>query len=317
MTVRAIPKPTGLSVTCVAPARDGVFVAGYIETDPTKESPYKLYLVQRGFAHDLGEVPFPIALVADGAGGALLGTHGGLWACTTSGVRCIDERMVSVVVCNEHHAYWASAGDVLRVPLAGGPVEVIERSRARITALAHHRDTLYWIAADKPIPPPEILPGGFAVLGLDDAPRTLVTRAADGGVHRMPLVKLMITEILVDDRGVMALTRGGAPEQFDGRVLHAAPGAATWNVVASGRKLPTLLTAIAGGAAWSYRLEIGYVIEASVGGRVVTLLERPNAQLNDLVADGGELLIAEQRLERLRSGATLVTSEHSLLAMRL
>jgi hypothetical protein len=134
---------------------------------------------------------------------------------------------------------------------------------------------------------------------------------------RTPLVRLRVTEVAADDTGVFVLTRGGVPEGFDGRVLRVAHGGSLWDVLATGRKLPSQLKPIPGGMAWTYEIPLGYVVEAFVNGGLVTLFERREARLTQLTVDGDRLVFAEQRLKRLPIGAILVTSEARVLSVQL
>jgi hypothetical protein len=315
-----VAKPANLSVIQVAAAGDRMFVTGYLpgEPRPDDHEPWQLYVLERGIARVIVEcLPFPSGLVCDGTGGALCGTREGLWSCTATTARQIDERPVIVMVRDERYVYWAVKGEVLRMPLAGGAIDVLHRVADRITTLAEHRGALYWVGAVGELPPPTMLPGNFAILPLDDAPRALIVRPASGGPPaRMPLLNLLPSAIAVDDTGMFAATRGGAPEQFDGHVLRIPHGGSAWQVIATGRKLPSRLQRIPRGVVWSYRIPFGYVVEAFIDNRLVPLFERQNAQLEDLSVDGDLLVFAEKRLERVPLGV-LVTSDCTLHSVQL
>lgn len=317
--MRIVAKPADLSVIQVAAAGERMFVTGFLPEAPRPDDrePWQLYVLERGVARVLVEcLPFPSALICDGTGGALCGTREGLWSCTATAARQIDERPVVVMVRDERSLYWAAKGEVLRMPLAGGAIDVLHRVTDRITTLAQHRGALYWIGAAGELPPPTML-GDFAILPLDDAPRALVMQPATGGpLARMPLLKLLPSAIAVDDTGVFAVTRGGLPEQFDGHVLRIPHGGSAWQVIATGRRLPSQLQLIPRGVVWSYEIPLGYVVEAFIDGRLVPLFERQNTQLKDLSVDGDRLVFAEQRLERIPLGV-YVTSDCTVLSVRL
>jgi hypothetical protein len=315
-----VAKPADLSVIQVAAAGDRMFVTGFMSGAPRSDDrePWQLYVLERGVARVVVEcLPFPSALICDGTGGALCGTREGLWSCTATTARQVDERRVVVMVRDERYVYWAVKGEILRMPLAGGAIDVLHRVADRITTLAQHRGALYWIGAAGELPPPTMLPGNFAILPLDDAPRALIMRPATGGPPtRIPLMKLLLSAITVDDTGVFAVTRGGAPEQFDGHVLRIPRGGSAWQVIATGRKLPSQLQPIPRGVVWSYQTPLGYVVEAFIDSRLVPLFERQNAQLKDLSVDGDLLVFAEQRLERVPLGVR-VTSDCTVLSVQL
>jgi hypothetical protein len=315
-----VAKPANLSVIQVAAAGDQMFVTGYMPGAQRSDDrePWQLYVLERGIARVVVErLPFPSALICDGTGGALCGTCEGLWSCTATTARRVDERPVIVMARDERYVYWAVKGEILRMPLAGGAIDVIHRVADRITTLAQHRGALYWIGATGELPPPTMLPGNFAILPLDDAPRALTIRPATGGPPaRMPLLNLLLSAIAVDDTGVFAVTRGGAPEQFDGHVLRIPHGGSAWQVIATGRKLPSWLQPIPRGVVWSYQIPLGYVVEAFIDNRLVPLFERQNAKLEDLSVDGDLLVFAEKRLERVPMGVC-VTSDCTLLSVQL
>ena len=270
MMIMILAKPADLGVSYLAAAGDRIFIAGYTvsESSPNDRAQWQLYVLENGVARVIVDaLPIPTALIGDGAGGALCGTIEGLWSCTAAAGRRVDERPVSAMVLDERHVSWAAKGAILQMPLAGGAIEVLHRSADRIRTLAQHRGALYWIGAAGELPPPTILPGNFAILPLDEAPRALIVRPATGGPPtRTPLAKLPLTEVAVDDTGVFAVTRGGLPEQFDGHVLRVAHGGSSWDVLATGRKLPSQLRPIPGGVVWSYEISLGYVVEAFVHG---------------------------------------------------
>ena len=82
---------------------------------------------------------------------------------------------------------------------------------------------------------------------------------------------------------MFAVTRGGAPEQFDGRVLRIPHGGSAWQVIATGRKLPSQLQPIPRGVVWSYEIPLGYVVEAfrpacrAIGGALAQRARRGRA----------------------------------------
>lgn len=320
--MRIVAKPADLSVIQVVAAGERMFIAGFIpgrsRADDDEVEPWQLYLLESGVVRVLvDQLPFPRGMVGDGAGGALCGTDDGVWSCTATGARQIHDQRVVAMVRDERHAYWATRGEILRMPLAGGAIEVLHRFAERITTFALHRATLYWIGADGELPPPTMLTSNFAILPLDEAPRALIIRPAAGGAPtRMPLLHLMLTEIAVDDTGVFAVTRGGAPDDFDGHVLHIPHGGSGWQTIATRRRLPAQLQPIPRGMVWSYQVPLGYIVEAIIDGCLVTLFERRNARLDDLTVDGDRLVFAEQRLERVSLGVR-VTSDCSLLSVPL
>jgi hypothetical protein len=316
-----VTKPADLAVIRVVVVGERMFIAGYVPGTwraGDDEEPWQLYVLERGAVRVLVDrLPYPRGLVGNGAGGALCGTDDGLWSCTATEARQVDARPVVVMVRDERTLYWATKGEILRMPLAGGAIEVLHRFAERITTLALHRGALYWVGAAGELPPPTMLPGGFAILPLDDAPRALIVRPETGGrPTRMPFVNLMLTAIAVDSTGVFGVTRGGAPERFDGHVLRVPHGGAAWQTIATGRKLPAHLQPIPRGMVWSYEIPFGYVVEAFLDGDPVCLFERPNARLDDLIVDGDRLVFAEHRLERVPLGV-LVTSDCSLLSVQL
>jgi hypothetical protein len=145
-----VAKPADLGVIHVAAAGDRMFVAGYTprSSSPDDQAPWQLYVLERGVARVVVELlPFPTTLIGDGAGGAFCGTPEGLWSCTATAGRRVDERPVFAMIRDERYVYWATKGEILQMPLAGGAIDVLHRSTDRIRTLAQHRGALYWIGA--------------------------------------------------------------------------------------------------------------------------------------------------------------------------